>query len=75
MLITLKHKKVVDKFVKTLFYGKKHSINFTEWTYVVGAHRNCLSEAIPMCYNNICVYQQHMLLKLRKPILKYTLNK
>ena len=48
-------------FVKNLFYGDKRS--FTVWTYVVGAHWN----------SN--VYQQHMLLKLRKPILKYTLNK
>ena len=30
--------KVVEKFVKTLFYGEKHS--FIEWTYVVGAHWN-----------------------------------
>ena len=50
--------KVVEKFVKNLFYGEKHS--FIEWTYVVG---------------NSIVYQQHILLKLRKPILKYTLNK
>ena len=53
--------------MKNLFYGEKPS--FIEWTYVVGAHWNCLYEAIPMCTNNI------MLLKLRKPILKYTLNK
>ena len=26
---------------------KKHS--FIEWIYVVGAHWNCLYEAIPMC--------------------------
>ena len=26
--------------MKTLFYGEKHS--FIEWTYVVGAHWNCL---------------------------------
>ena len=32
-----------------LFYGEKHS--FIEWTYVVGAHWNCLYEAIPMCTN------------------------
>ena len=38
MLFTLKHKKVVEKFVKNLFYGEKHS--FIEWTYVVGAHWN-----------------------------------
>ena len=61
MLITLKHKKGVKKFVKKNFYGEKHS--FIEWTYVVGAH----------WYSN--VYQQHMLLKLRKPILKYTFIK
>ena len=48
--------------MKNLFYGEKHS--FIEWTYVVGA----------LCGNSN-VYQQHMLLKLRKPILKYTLNK
>ena len=50
LLITLKHKKVVEKFVKKkLFYGEKHS--FIEWTYVVGAHWSCLYEVIPMCYN------------------------
>ena len=59
--------KVVEKFVKNLFNGEKHSFN--EWTYVVGAHWNCLYEAISNGY------QQHMLLKLRKPILKYTLSK
>ena len=48
--------------VKKQFYGKKHS--FIEWTYVAGAHRG-----------NSNVHQQHMLRKLRKPILKYTLNK
>ena len=53
MLNTLKHKKVVEKFVKTLFYGEKHS--FIEWTYVVGAHWNCHYEAIAMCSNNICI--------------------
>ena len=31
--------------------------------YIVGAHWNCLNEAIPMCTNN-------MLLKLRKPIVE-----
>ena len=41
VLITLKHK-TVEKFVKNLFYGEKHS--FIEWTYVVGAHWNCLYE-------------------------------
>ena len=42
---------------------------FIEWTYyAVGAHWNC-------AHWNSNVYQQHMLLKLRKPILKYTLNK
>ena len=59
--------KVVKKFVKNLFYGEK--LAFIEWTYVVGAHWNCVYEAISN------VYQQHMLLKLRKPILKYNLNK
>ena len=62
--------KVVEKFVKTLFYGDKHS--FIEWTYVAGAHWNCLYEGIR---GNSNVHQQHMLLKLRKPILKYSLNK
>ena len=47
MLITLK-----EKFVQNLLYGEKHS--FFEWAYVVGAHWNCLYEAIPMCTNNIC---------------------
>ena len=51
-------KKVVEKFVKNLFSGEKHS--FIEWTYVVGAHWN----------SN--VYQQHILLKLRKPEIKET---
>ena len=36
---------------ENLSYGEKHS--FIEWTYVVGAHWNCLYEAIPMCTNNI----------------------
>ena len=48
--------------MKTLFYGEKHS--FIEWTYVVYAN---------WCNSN--VHQQHILLKLRKPILKYTLKK
>ena len=30
-------------------YGEKHS--FIELTNVVGAHWNCLNEAIPMCTN------------------------
>ena len=38
--------KVVEKFVKNLFYGEKHL--FIEWTYDVGAHWNCLIEAVPM---------------------------
>ena len=68
MLITLKHtKKIGDKCVKKVF-DEKHS--FIELTYVVGAHWNCLNEAIPMCTNNII-----MLLKLRKHILKYTFIK
>ena len=41
---------------------KKYS--FIEWTYVEGAHWDCLYEAIPLCTNTI-----------RKPNLKYTLNK
>ena len=49
--------KVVEKFVKNLFYGEKHS--FIEWTLL----------------GNSNVYQQYMLLKLRKHILKYTQNK
>ena len=53
MLITLKHWKVVEKFVEKV-YGEKHS--FTELTYVVGAHWNWLNEAIPMCTNNICYW-------------------
>ena len=39
MPIILKHKKVVEKFVKILFYGEKHS--FIEWTYVVGTNNIC----------------------------------
>ena len=53
MLIILKHKKVVETFVKKV-YGEKHS--FIELTYVVGARRNYLIEAIPMCTNNICYW-------------------
>ena len=31
--------KVVEKYVKTLFYGEKHhKTEFIEWIYVVGAH-------------------------------------
>ena len=41
---------VVKKFVKTLFYGEKHS--FFEWTIGAGAHWNCLFETIPMFTNN-----------------------
>ena len=52
VLITLKHKKEVEKSVKTLFCGERHS--FIECIYVVGAHLNCLYEAIPMCTNNKC---------------------
>ena len=47
-LITLKHKKVVEKFVKNLFYGEKRS--FIEWTYSVGAHWNCLYECNMLLY-------------------------
>ena len=43
----IESEKVVEKFVKNLFYGEKHS--FIEWTYFVGLHWNCLFEAIPMC--------------------------
>ena len=53
MLIALKHKIVVEKFVKNV-YGEKHS--FIEWTYVEGAHWNCLNEAIPMFSNNMCYW-------------------
>ena len=52
MLITLKHTKIVEKFVKKKVDGEKYS--FIELTYVVGAHWNCLNEAIPMCTNNLC---------------------
>ena len=62
-LITLKHKKVVEQFV---YYGEKHS--FIEWT--------CCRYKLELPHRgNSNVYQQHMLLKLRKRILKYTLNK
>ena len=67
MLISLKHKKVAEKFVKKLFYGVNHS--FIEWTFIVG---DCIVASI---WGNSNVNQQHMLLKLRKPILKYTLSK
>ena len=67
MLITLKHYKAVEKFVKKSLWWKN---SFIELTYVVGEHWNCLDETI----SNECV-QKHMLLKLRKPILKFTLNK
>ena len=43
--------------------------SFIEKTYVVSTHRNCLYEA----YSN--VYLQHMLLKIRKTIWKFTLTK
>ena len=62
MLVTLKYKKVVEKFVKPLFM-MKNALLLNGHNYVVGAHWNCLHEAIPMCTNNII-----MLLKLRKPI-------
>ena len=67
MLITLKNKKKQLKFVKKKIFCEKHS--FIKLTYVEGTHWNSLYEAIPMCTNNI------MLLKIRKPILKYTLIK
>ena len=51
MLITLKHKKVIEKFVKKKCYIEKRS--FIELTNVVGVRWNCLNEAIPMCTNNI----------------------
>ena len=51
-----------------MFYGEKHS--FIEWTYVV----DLCTLKLPLGGNSN-VYQQHMLLKYRKPILKYTLNK
>ena len=35
--------------MKNLFYSEKYS--FIEWTYAVGAHWNCLYEAIPMFTN------------------------
>ena len=40
MLTTLKHKKVAEKFVNNLFYGENTQVLI--WTYVVGAHCNCL---------------------------------
>ena len=52
MLITPKHKKVVEKFVKKNYYGENTHL-----------------------WGNYNVYQQHMLLKLRKPIWKYTFVK
>ena len=56
MHITLiKRQKVVEKFVKKV-YIEKHS--FIEFAYVVGAHRNYLNEAIPMCTNNIYYYTE-----------------
>ena len=45
MLITLKHKKVVEKFIEW---------TYVEWTYVVCAHWNCLHEANPMTSKIIC---------------------
>ena len=47
MLVTLKHKKVVEKFVKNLFYGETHS--FIEWTNVVGAQWN-VYQCVPTTY-------------------------
>ena len=44
MRITLKHKKVVEKFVKNLLYGENRP--FIEWTYVVGAAWNCLNSNV-----------------------------
>ena len=51
MLITLNIKKELSNLWKKV-YDEKHS--FIELTYfIVGAHWNCLNEAIPMCTNNI----------------------
>ena len=41
-------KKVVEKFVKNLFYGEKHS--FIEWTYVVGAQEQ---SNLCLCHNQM----------------------
>ena len=57
MLITLKHKKVVEKFVKKVYGEKNLFIELTYVTYVVGAHWNCLYEAIPISTNNICYWR------------------
>ena len=58
MLITLKHKKVVEKFVKKSVYGEKNW--FIEWTFVVGAPWNCLYEAIPMCTSKISYWNKNL---------------
>ena len=39
--------KVVEKFVKNLFYAEKHA--FIEKIYVVGTHLEFLIEAFPLC--------------------------
>ena len=62
MLITLKHKKVVEKFVKNPFMVKNTNLLNRHILYV-------------HIRGNFNVYQHHMLLILRKPILKYTFIK
>ena len=64
MLITLKHKKVVEKFVENLFMLKDTNLLNGHILYV-------------HIRGNFNVYQHHMLAKLRnfKPILKNTFIK
>ena len=69
LLITRKHYKVhfvVEKLVKN-GYGEKHS--FIEFFICCRCTLN-----LPQ-WGNSNLHQQHMLLKLRKHVLKYTLNK
>ena len=54
LIIILKHKKVVEVCEKKVYSEKQSFIELAYVTYVVGAHWNCLYEAIPMCTNNIC---------------------
>ena len=66
MLITLKHWKLVEKFVKKIMVKNK----LINWIDICC---RCTLE-LPQ-FGNSNVHQQHMLLKFRKHILKYTLNK
>ena len=52
MLISLKQKKWLKIYLKKLMMKN----SFIELSYVVGAHWNCLNEAIPMCTNIICYW-------------------